>query len=142
MTHSSNDAAVGTLYRDVVKDHGLSDFTEDLSEVGQVRLKVLDMQNVVIGGRFWKLDCDVEPQVVMTRVSSFARRLTGVEVKLIQRDLWARTKMPIPFSPSPRVNWHTLAILGPPGRRYSRRILTLATSLCLCDLMILTCPPE
>lgn len=87
MTHSSNDAAVGTLYRDVVKDHGLSDFTEDLSEVGQVRLKVLDMQNVVIRGRFWKLDCDVEPQAVMTRVSSFARRLTGFEVKLTQRDL-------------------------------------------------------
>jgi hypothetical protein len=85
VTHPSNDATVGTLYGDVVKDHGLSNFTEHLSEVGQVRLKVLDMQNVVIGGRFWKLDCDVEPQVVMMRVSSFARRLTGVEVKLTHR---------------------------------------------------------
>ena len=140
-THPSDDAAVGAFYRDVVKDDGFSNFAEHLSKVGQVRLKVLDVQSVAVGG-FWKLDCNVEPQVVMAWVS----RLVGClpeKVELTQgKDKRRRTKIPIPFSPSPRVNWHTLAIFGPPGRRYSRRILTLATSPCLSDLVTLTCPPE
>lgn len=37
------DTTIGTGYRDVIKDDVLSDFAERLSEIGQVRLKLLDM---------------------------------------------------------------------------------------------------